>query len=107
MMYLCAIRFDMDDEQRQFLQSTFSQDEIEATEEDQEDSPDQLDVDPISDNEEEGIDDVENEAERENEGVSEDDNQSLPLLERANTQIRALVRLRKRQRRDDDQYSYY
>jgi hypothetical protein len=107
MMYLCATRFDIDDEQRQFLQSTFSRDEIEAAAEDQEDSPDQLDVDPISDNEEEALDDLENEAEREDEDAPEDTNQSLPLPEEANTQIRASVRPRKRQRRDDDQYSYY
>ncbi|KAJ5456104.1 uncharacterized protein N7458_003687 [Penicillium daleae] len=51
-IYLYATKFDIDNKQ----------------------SPDQLNVDPISDNEEEAFVDVENEAEREDKGVSKANN---------------------------------
>ena len=52
-MFLCTSRFDMQEEQFKFLKEFFSHDEIEAVNEERDDSLDQFDLDPISDDEEE------------------------------------------------------
>jgi hypothetical protein len=103
MMFLCASKFDMEEEQFTFLKDFFSRDEIEASKEERDFTLHQVELDPISDNEDE---DQEGEEEV-SDDEDEDEVHALPTSEEANTQIRASVRARKRLRREDDQFVYH
>lgn len=107
MMFLCTVRFDMQEEQFTFLKEFFSRDEIEAANEEREDSPTQVDIDPISDDEEDTQEQEEHSKETEHPVVFDDEALPLPTQEEGNTSIRVSVRARKRLRREDDQYTYY
>lgn len=94
-MFLCTSRFDLQEEGLSFLKEFFSLDEIEAAKEEKEDTPDQFELDPISDNEEE-----------ETQEESNEDELDLPLIE--STQARRVSeRSRKRPREEDDQWAYH
>ncbi|KAJ5316476.1 hypothetical protein N7476_006783 [Penicillium atrosanguineum] len=55
MMFLCTSRFDLQEDSSTFLKEVFTLDEIEAgKEEEREYTPEQFELDPISDNEEPG-----------------------------------------------------
>lgn len=103
-MFLCTVRFDMQEEQLAFLKEFFLRDEIEAANKEREDSPTQFDIDPISDNEEEDTQEQDKDVEQTEQPVASDD-EAIPLRtqEEGNTQIRVSVRARKRLRREDDQ----
>lgn len=103
-MFLCTSRFDLQEDSFTFLKEFFTLDEIEAgKEEERQYTPDQFELDPISDNEELGALD-----EDEEEALQPDNNDNdavhLPSIE--NTQTRR-VSSRKRPREDDDQWAYY
>jgi hypothetical protein len=66
-MFLCISRFDLQEEGFTFLKEFFSIDEIEAAKEEMEDTPNHFELDPISDNEEEGTQEEEEENEEEDE----------------------------------------
>ena len=94
----------MQEEQFKFLKEFFSHDEIEAANEERDDSPDQFDLDPISDDEEE---DTQGQEETQRSKSPEDhDDPDLPVMEGVDTQIRTSGRVRKRVRRDDSDYLY-
>lgn len=94
-MFLCTSRFDLQEEGLSFLKEFFSIDEIEAAKEEREDTPDQFELDPISDNEEEETQEESNEAELD-----------LPQIE--STQARRVSeRSRKRPREEDDRWAYH
>jgi hypothetical protein len=102
MMFLCTSRFDFQEESFTFLKEFFSLDEIEAAKEEREDMPNQIELDPISDNEEEGTQEEGNEAQQ---PVSSSDELDLPVT---GTQTRRTSeRARKRPREEDNQWSYH
>ena len=101
-MFLCTSRFDFQDESFTFLKEFFSLDEIEAAKEEREDMPNQIELDPISDNESEGTQEEGNEAQQ---PVSSSDELDLPVT---GTQTRLTSeRARKRPREEDNQWSYH
>lgn len=109
-MFLCTSKFDMEEEQFAFLKEFSSRDEIEAVNEEREDTPDQFDLDPISDNEEQdtkeqrGDEDTQHAIISEQAVISDDE---VNLLPAPREELRASVRPRKRVRREDDQFAYY
>ena len=113
-MFLCTSRFDLQEEGFTFLKEYFSLDEIEAAKEESEDTPDQFELDPISDNEEEGIQEEEKTQEEERtqenneaqQSISSDDELDLPPIENIQTR-RTSERARKRPREEDDQWMHY
>lgn len=107
MMFLCTSKFDMEEEQFAFLKEFSSRDEIEAVNEEREDTPDQFDFDPISDNEEQDTREQMEEEDTQQAIISDDEVNPLPAPKEGNTQLRASVRPRKRVRREDDQFAYY
>jgi hypothetical protein len=101
-MFLCTSKFDLEEEGFTFLKEFFSLDEIEAAKEEREDTSNQFELDLISDNEEEGTQEVDDEAQQ---PLSSDDEPNLPIIE---TQTRrASERARKRPREGDDQWAYH
>lgn len=106
-MFLCTLRFDMQEEQFMFLKEFFSRDEIEAANEEREDSRTQFYIDPIIDDEEDTQEQEEHAEKTEQPVVFDDESIPLPTQEERNTSIRVSVRARKRLRREDDQYTYY
>jgi hypothetical protein len=104
MMFLCTSRFDLQEDSFTFLKEFFTLDEIEAgKEEEREYTPDQFELDPISDNEELGTQEEEEEEELP-QANNDDDVVDLPYME--STQTRR-ISSRKRSREDDDQWAYY
>jgi hypothetical protein len=107
MMFLCTSRFDMQEEQFKFLKEFFSHDEIEAVNEERDDSTDQFDIDPISDDEEEDTQgQEETQRSKSPEDHSEHDSPDLPMIEGVDTQKRTSGRVRKRVRREDSDFLY-
>lgn len=110
MMYLCASKFDREEEDSALLQEFFTRDEIEEAREEKEITPDTVIVDPISDTEEDpdheegqdidNLDSIEDVADDEPEPA-------LPSNSESTTQLRANLRARKRARRDEDVYDYH
>ena len=97
-MYLCTSRFDLEDEQEALLAEFFSRDEIEAAKEEKDDKPNRIELDPISDIEEQ-------DAQLENiEDPDEATEPPLPLL-KAHAQLR--VSGRKRKNREDEVFEYH
>ena len=52
MMFLCTTKFDMEEQEATLLEKFFSQDELEAAKEEREEKLSEIEVDPISDTEE-------------------------------------------------------
>jgi len=101
-MFLCTLRFDLQEEGLTFLMEFFSLDEIEAAKEEREDRPDQIELDLISDHEEEGTQEEDNEAQQ---TVSSGDELDLPVTE---TQTYCTSeRAHKHPREEDNQWSYH
>ena len=98
MMYLCTSRFDLEDEQVALLAEFFTYNEIEAAKEEKDDKPDGIELDPISDTEEQDAP-LEND-----EDPDKATEPPLPSL-KAHTQLRSSGR--KRKNREDDGYEHY
>ncbi|EED14570.1 conserved hypothetical protein [Talaromyces stipitatus ATCC 10500] len=108
-LFLCASRFKIDQEQHFFISDFLSQDEIESAKE--EEIPAEFELELISDNEEQRTEEERREEDRDD---FEDEasphpviDVSLPVIEEKTTQVRQSVRLRKRPREKDDQYIYH
>lgn len=97
-MYLCTSRFDLEDEQVALLAEFFTYNEIEAAKEEKDDKPDGIELDPISDTEEQDAP-LEND-----EDPDKATEPPLPSL-KAHTQLRSSGR--KRKNREDDGYEHY
>lgn len=106
MMFLCTSRFDLQEDSLTFLKEFFTLDEIEAgKEEEREYTPDQFELDPISEDEDQAI------------LEDEDEDEELPLPDNNNTDIEELpytestqtrrASSRKRPRQEDDQWAYH
>jgi hypothetical protein len=110
MMYLCTSKFDVEEEQSSLLREFFSRDEIEAEKEEKEDRMNQIDLDPISDTEEQGIDIEGDEDEEGSEQGGEEEVGTEQNEDRSESELPLphsdTVQRRKRVRRDDD-YEYY
>jgi hypothetical protein len=98
MMFLCTSKFDMEEKKAKYLEQFFSHIEIQAVKEEKPEKLGEVQVDAISDTEEQ--DDEANDQTRQDE-VGEPE---LPVAEK-NTQIRASGR--KRKSRDDDVFESY
>lgn len=103
MMFLCTSRFDLEVQEAEELERFFSMDEIEILREEKNERPDDIEIEIISDTEEQAdvsknlieVDDVDSDAEDENE----------PQLPESSTQIRTSGR--KRKATEDDLYERY
>jgi len=106
-MFSCASKFEVEEEQNTLLKDFFSRDELETAREEEDDRTNEIDIDPISDNEEECSQEEGWEADGGNdlEGALSPGPPTLPEVE--NTQMRASGRARKRTRYEDDQYLYH
>jgi hypothetical protein len=98
MLFLCTSRFDLEEKQAKELEKFFSLDELEAAKEEKDEKPEEIEVEPISDTEE-----------QDNEfgnliDVDDDDDAEVRLPENS-TQVR--VSGRKRRIREDDMYERY
>ena len=86
------------------MKEFFSYDKIEAANEERDDSLDQFDLDPISNDKEE---DTQGQEETQRSKSPEDHNElDLPIIVGVDTQIRISGRVRKRVRREDSDYLY-
>lgn len=109
MMFLCTSKFDVEEQEAKLLEKFFSHDELEAAKEEREEKLNEVEVNPISDTEEQ-----EDELEDEPEDI-ELDEASLPAAEQDSpgspslppncTQTR--VSGRKRKSREDDIFEYH
>jgi hypothetical protein len=105
MMFLCTSRFDIEEQEAKLLEKFFSHEEMEAAKEEKDEKLDEVEIDLISDTEEQdtiinneiGLDEEAGEAD-------EVDEAQLPLP-RNNIQVRASGR--KRKARDDDIFEYH
>jgi hypothetical protein len=52
MMFLCTSRFDIEEQEARLLEKFFSHDELEAVKEEKDDNLDDIEIEPISDTEE-------------------------------------------------------
>ena len=106
-MFLCTSRFDLEEEQAALLGEYFTRDEIEAAKEEKEDTPDEIELEPISDTEEQDILDDNEDIDLDSRQVNKDQSTepSLPISNEGNTQVRASGR--KRTRREEDGYEYH
>jgi hypothetical protein len=101
MMFLCTSRFDIEEQEAKLLEKFFSHDEMEAAKDEKDEKLDEVDIDPISDTEEQ--DSVINNEIGPGEAGKADEPQ-LPLP-RNNIQVR--VSGRKHKSRDDDLFEYH
>ena len=100
MIFLCTLNFDIQEEQLIFLKNFLSQNKIKALKEEQEATPDPIELEPISNQEE----DKKYNKQTNIVEASETD-LSLPT-EEGMSQVRASVRACKRTRREDE-FIYY
>lgn len=99
MMFLCTLRFDIEEQEAKLLEKFFSHEEMEAAKEEKDEKLDEVEIDPISDTEEQdtvingeiGLDEA---------GEADEGGEAQLPLPRNNTQVRASGR--KRKTRDDD-----
>jgi hypothetical protein len=101
-MFLCTSRFDVEEKEARYLERFFSHIEIQAAKEEKDEKLDEVQIDLISDTEEQ-------EQEQDNEvndeiGLDEVDGPQLPAPENS-TQVRASGR--KRKTREDEVFEYY
>ena len=120
MMFLCTTKFDMEEQEATLLEKFFSQDELEAAKEEREEKLSEIEVDPISDTEEQE-DELEDKPGDAIEVVIEDRPEDIPeerplptseygrpcspSLPPTCTQTRASGR--KRKSREDDLFEYH
>jgi hypothetical protein len=104
MMFLCTSRFDIEEQEAKLLEKFFSYEEMESAKEEKDEKLDKIEIDLISDTEEQdtiindeiGLDEVDE--------ADEVGEAQIPLP-RSNTQVR--VSERKRKTRDDDIFEYH
>ena len=104
MMFLCTLRFDIEEQEAKLLEKFFSHEEMEAAKEEKDEKLDEVEIDPISDTEEQdtvingeiGLDEA---------GEADEGGEAQLPLPRNNTQVRASGR--KRKTRDDDIFEYH
>jgi hypothetical protein len=108
MMFLCTSRFDIEEQEARLLEKFFSHDELEAVKEEKDDNLDDIEIEPISDTEEQETS-IDKETELDKalltafEGPTAREPQvPLPVN---NTQVRASGR--KRKKCDNDMFEYY
>jgi hypothetical protein len=108
MMFLCTSRFDIEEQEAKLLEKFFSHDEIEAAKEEKDEKLDEIEIEPISDAEEqETTIDEEIELDKALSATLEEPTRresQVPLPEN-NTQVRASGR--KRKSREDDIFEYH
>lgn len=108
MMFLCTSRFDIEEQEAKLLEKFFSHDEIEAAKEEKDEKLDEIEIEPISDAEEqETTIDEEIELDEALSATLEEPTRresQVPLPEN-NTQVRASGR--KRKSREDDIFEYH
>jgi hypothetical protein len=104
MMFLCTSRFDMEEQEAKLLEKFFSHEEMEAAKEEKDENLDEVEIDLISDTEEQ--DTIINDEIRLDEAGEADEVGEVQLpLPRNNIQVRASGR--KRKTRDDDIFEYH
>lgn len=96
MMFLCTSRFDLEEQEAEFLKEFFSIYEIEAAKEEKDENLEEVEIGPISDTEE-----------QEDEEVAVIQSHTEPELPENITQTRASGRFRKRKNREDDEFEYH
>ncbi|KAF5854879.1 hypothetical protein ETB97_010941 [Aspergillus alliaceus] len=101
MMFLCTSRFDLEEQERKYLEEFFTLQEIEAGKEENEDKLDYIEIEAISDTEEED-NRHNNLIEVDSDGDGDETNPQLPA---SSTQLR--VSGRKRKSREDDGFEHY
>jgi hypothetical protein len=95
MMFLCTARFDLKQQEMQYLQEYFTRDEIETRREERDEKLGHIELDKISETEEQDMEQDE----------EQDRDDSEPQLPEINTQQR--VSGRKRKIREDDGFQHY
>lgn len=108
-MFLCASKFDAEEQQASLLKEFFSRNEIEAEKEEREDPDNPIALDPISDTDEQVGDHEEDENEDEDEdedGICEQEDEVEQEGDNEIPLPQSETQRRKRIRRDDD-YEYY
>jgi hypothetical protein len=96
MMFLCTSRFDLEEQEAKELEQFFSLDEIEALREEKDEKPDDIEIEAISDTEEQD--------ERSDDLIAMDDD-AEPQLPENTTQLR--MSGRKRKSREDNEFEHY
>jgi hypothetical protein len=104
MMFLCTSRFDIEEQEAKLLEKFFSYEEMESAKEEKDEKLDEIEIDPISDTEEQdtilnneiGLDEI---------GEADEEGEAQIPLPRNNTQVR--ISGRKRKSRDDDIFEYH
>ncbi|EED18981.1 conserved hypothetical protein [Talaromyces stipitatus ATCC 10500] len=104
MMFLCTSRFDIEEQEAKLLEKFFSYEEMESAKEEKDEKLDKIEIDLISDTEEQytiindeiGLDEI---------GEADEVGEAQIPLPRNNTQVR--VSGRKRKSRDDDIFEYH
>jgi hypothetical protein len=103
MMFLCTSRFDIEEQEARLLEKFFSHDEMEAAKEEKDEKLEEVEIDPISDTEEQ--DTINDERGLDEAGEADEVSEPQLPLPRNNTQVRASGR--KRKIRDDDLFEYH
>lgn len=104
MMFLCTSRFNIEEREAKLLEKFFSHEEMESAKEEKDEKLDKIEIDPISDTEEQdtilnneiGLDEV---------GEADEESEAQIPLPRNNTQVR--ISGRKRKSRDDGMFEYH
>ena len=104
MMFLCTSRFDIEEQEAKLLEKFFSYEEIEAAKEERDNKLDHMDIEPISDTEEQEESIQEDVIQDNKASLLDIDKPELPLPDYS-TQVRASGR--KRKSRDDDIFQYH
>jgi len=108
MMFLCTSRFDIEEQEAKLLKTFFSHDELEAAKEEKDDKLDRIEIEPISDAEEQDTPiNKETELDKALSTMFEEPTlreSQVPLPEN-DTQVRSSGR--KRKNRDDDIFEYH
>jgi hypothetical protein len=110
MMFLCTSKFDKEEQDSALLQEFFTRDEIEEAKEERGITSDTVDIDPISDTEEDTSHEEGQDIEDLDSTVDIVDHiaePTLPSNSESSTQPRTNLRARKRVRRDEDVYGYH
>ena len=110
MMYLCTSKFDKEEQDSALLQEFFTRDEIEEAKEEKGITSDMVDIDPVSDTEEDTSHEEGQDIEDLDSTVDIVDHiaePTLPSNSESSTQPRTNLRARKRVRRDEDVYGYH
>jgi hypothetical protein len=104
MMFLCTSRFDIEEQEAKLLEKFFSYEEMESAKEEKDEKLDEIEIDPISDTEEQDTE-LNNEIGLDEIGEADEEGEAQISLPRNNTQVR--ISGRKRKSRDDDIFEYH